>query len=300
MSSSDALREIAETTLSAIRVGLFHLNDTDYDLRTKTSEQLTEWYSPSLSLPPWTPTPFVTPTTDITIREISTLQAAQWLAVHPHNNITNQRKIGILNFASATKPGGGFINGAQAQEESIARSSTLYPTLLTRTAQEFYNLHRLEANNGYYSHSLIYSPRIVVFRDDYGGWIEPFQVDVLTSAAVNAGEVRKTLRGQMLRRVIEADIESQMGERMSRILFLFEKKGVKNLVLGSFGTGVFRNDVDVVARLWADLLSVPGARFRNSFDRIVFAIIGKKTFVDFENAYNARKYQNQTVHVIRV
>ncbi|MEG5140142.1 MULTISPECIES: TIGR02452 family protein [unclassified Microcoleus] len=34
-------------------------------------------------------------------------------------------KIAVLNFASAKNPGGGFIKGAKAQEESLARSSAL-------------------------------------------------------------------------------------------------------------------------------------------------------------------------------
>ena len=69
---------------------------------------------------------------------------------------------------------------------------------------------------------------------------------------------------------------------MARILYLFEKKGVRNLVLGSFGTGVFRNDVDAIAQIWADLLSGPSARFGKSFDRVMFAIMGRQTFVEFE------------------
>ena len=41
-----------------------------------------------------------------------------------------REEIGVLNFASAKNPGGGFLNGAMAQEESIAASSGLYETLL--------------------------------------------------------------------------------------------------------------------------------------------------------------------------
>ena len=39
-------------------------------------------------------------------------------------------KILCLNFASAMYPGGGFLEGSQAQEESLARASSLYECLL--------------------------------------------------------------------------------------------------------------------------------------------------------------------------
>lgn len=41
-------------------------------------------------------------------------------------------KIAVLNFASATNPGGGVKSGSSAQEESLCRCSTLYPTLNQR------------------------------------------------------------------------------------------------------------------------------------------------------------------------
>ena len=80
-----------------------------------------------------------------------------------------------------------------------------------------------------------------------------------------------------------------MKERMGRILFLFEKHGVKDLILGSFGTGVFQNKVSLVAAIWAELLVAPGARFANSFDRVVFAILGHPTFVEFKDAFEERQ-----------
>jgi len=285
------LRKIADETLRAITSGRCHSHGSVFELGRyiETSKQRTRYYSPDSSiLSNWrhaSPST-ATRTTEISILQISTLEAARLLAHIHDNNPTDHGKTGILNFASATKPGGGFINGAQAQEESIARASTLYPSLMVNTAQNFYDLHMRNNARGYYSHAMIYSPKVVIFRDDDGGWPQPFQVDVLTSAAVNAGEVRKSIGGRSPG--VEDAIEREMRERMARILFLFEREGMANVVLGSFGTGVFRNDISVVAKIWADLVAVPGARFKRSFDRIIFAITGEKTFSEFETAFNAR------------
>ena len=49
-------------------------------------------------------------------------------------------RIGVLNFASAKRPGGGFLNGSAAQEESLARSSALYVSLQQQPV--FYAEHR--------------------------------------------------------------------------------------------------------------------------------------------------------------
>ena len=46
------------------------------------------------------------------------------------------KKVCVLNFASATNPGGGVVNGSSAQEECICRCTTLYPCLNT---QEIWN-----------------------------------------------------------------------------------------------------------------------------------------------------------------
>jgi uncharacterized protein (TIGR02452 family) len=81
---------------------------------------------------------------------------------------------------------------------------------------------------------MIYSPGVIFFRDDEGGWTEPLEADVLVSAAVNAGVARRAGEGAEVR------IEAAMRERMARVLFLFSQQGVRNVVLGSFGTGVFR------------------------------------------------------------
>lgn len=290
------LKKIADETIKAIETG-FDLNGISYNLRDRTeaSKRRTRYFAPESLLSTWSKTPITAPPliqlppTDISILEISTLAGARYLTT----KATQPHKIGILNFASAKKPGGGFLNGAQAQEESIARSSTLYPTLLTKTSETFYTSHSHNPKGGYYSHAMIYSPGVLLFRDDDGGWLEPLEVDVLTSPAVNAGVVRKTVNGKLMPAATEERINKVMAERMGRILFLFEKEGVRSIVLGSFGTGVFQNNVDAVAQLWADLLTGPGARFGCAFERVVFAILGRKTFVDFKNAFDAQAGQSR-------
>ncbi|MFR3753045.1 MAG: TIGR02452 family protein [Enterocloster sp.] len=74
----------------------------------------------------------------------------------------NQCRCAVLNFASAKNPGGGFINGAMAQEESLAASSCLYKTL---TAHEtYYRMNRACSTMIYTDHA-IFSPDVVFFRD---------------------------------------------------------------------------------------------------------------------------------------
>lgn len=70
-----------------------------------------------------------TKTLEVRVENLSTVDAIRKLAQEGRENI------GVLNFASAKNPGGGFINGAMAQEESLAASSILYRTL---TAHEAY------------------------------------------------------------------------------------------------------------------------------------------------------------------
>ncbi|TBU56273.1 hypothetical protein BD310DRAFT_931776 [Dichomitus squalens] len=288
------LKDIAQGTLSAIEKGSYNLHDATYDLRisTELSKRNTSYYAPDSVLLSWASgAPHVpADNPNVVLLAASTLEGARFLhallrtAETPDR--TNAPKVGVLNFASAKKPGGGFLTGAQAQEESIARSSTLYPTLMTRTAQAFYTLHNRDAKGGYYTHAMVYSPGVTVVRDDDGEWVKPYQIDVLTSPAVNAGVVRKTLFGRVAGPGVEDKIEQVMKDRMARILYLFEQQRIQHVVLGSFGTGVFQNKVETVARIWADLLLKDGARFKNSFENVVFAIIGGRgTHGVFQDAF---------------
>jgi uncharacterized protein (TIGR02452 family) len=289
-------RRIADETLAAIEHGEIQLQGSTYRFRDVVSYSVdnTIFFPPDSLLATWSTSPpasLSTSPAQLELCEGSTLQRAGVLLQELNANAAGDggspARIGVLSFASATKPGGGFLSGAQAQEESIARASTLYTSIITPTANQFYQLHKKDRRGGFYSHAMIFSPSVIVLRDDSGAWVPPHQIEVVTSAAVNAGVVRERA-GESSSPDVGARIEGVMRERMARILFLFELQGLRNIVLGSFGTGVFRNDVSMIADIWFDLLAEDGARFMHSFDRVVFGIIDKRTAERFKAVFESR------------
>ncbi|WP_019631303.1 TIGR02452 family protein [Actinomadura atramentaria] len=166
-----------------------------------------------------------------------------------------------LNFASAKNPGGGFLNGAHAQEEGLARSSGLYSSLLA--APDYYAFHRAQGDLLYSDH-MIYSPDVPVFRADDGTLLEdPYDVAFLTSAAPNRGAIRDADHA--------ARVPAALARRASAVLAVAAARGHGRLVLGAWGCGVFRNDPAEVAGVFADLLR-PGGAFHDRFEHVVFAV----------------------------
>ncbi|OAS13332.1 TIGR02452 family protein [Paenibacillus oryzisoli] len=197
---------------------------------------------------------------NIEVTNESTLAAARRLVVK--EGLQNTL---CLNFASAKNPGGGFLGGSQAQEESLARSSALYPCISQMDEMYVYNR---TLKTCLYSHYMVYSPRVPVFRSDDCTLLEsPYLVSVLTAPAVNAGVVREREPQQVDK------IEPVMLERIRYILSVAAINGEKAIILGAYGCGVFRNNPGDVARMFKQVLINEG--YGMLFDRIVFAILDK-------------------------
>jgi putative RNA 2'-phosphotransferase len=144
---------------------------------------------------------------------------------------SNRSHVGCLNYASAKHPGGGFLRGAQAQEEALARSSGLYLCLLTQPS--FYErngqVHRI-ANvaqpAALYLDLTIYSPGVPFFRDDAGGWLDaPVLASVITSPAPNASALRQQgeYDGVALRETLH--------RRAKLVLAIAAAEGISHLVV---------------------------------------------------------------------
>lgn len=217
-----------------------------------TPEQLAELAAASM--------PEVHFETQFETRSCSSLKAILDLAKEE-----DQEKMMCLNFASAKNPGGGFINGAEAQEESLARTSALYETLLM--AGDYYTTHR-NMTSCFYTDTMIYSPKVPVFRKDKGELLsKPVLCNFITSAAVNAGVVKR----QEPQRVKE--ILGAMDIRTDKMLSLALHQGNETLILGAWGCGVFKNDPKEIAGLFKKYLH---GKYKNKFKRVVFAVLTKK------------------------
>ena len=186
--------------------------------------------------------------------------------------------VAALNFASAKNPGGGFLNGSQAQEESLARSSALHASLLC--AWDFYERHRASPSL-LYSDAMILSPGCSIFRDDSGALLdEPHLAAFITSAAPNAGAAANNRPEEL------AQIPDVFERRCEYVLALAASQGYKNLVLGAWGCGVFRNDPEIVAKAFAAHLR--GVWF-GRFDHVAFSVLdtsaSQDTFSAFQRAF---------------
>ncbi|MGY1455422.1 TIGR02452 family protein [Streptomyces sp. SS8] len=175
--------------------------------------------------------------------------------------------VAVLNFASARNPGGGYLNGAQAQEEALCRASALYACLLR--APGYYEHHRAE-RSPFYSDRVIHSPGVPVFRDDRGALLEePFEAGFLTSPAPNAGVIARRAPEEAGR------IPGALLVRAERVLEVAAAQGYRRLVLGAWGCGVFRNDPAVVAGAFRSHLA-DGGRFAGRFAHVVFAVLDRR------------------------
>ena len=171
-----------------------------------------------------------------------------------------------LNFASAKNPGGGFLNGSQAQEESLARASGLYACISPVTG--YYAANR-SCPSCLYTDNMIYSPAVPVIRDDDDQLLAaPYPVSMITAPAVNAGAVRANEPQNV------SQIEPTMFGRIEKVLSLAVIHGHRSLVLGAWGCGVFKNDPADVAK-WFHFHLCGSGTFARAFDVVVFAVFDK-------------------------
>jgi uncharacterized protein (TIGR02452 family) len=164
-------------------------------------------------------------------------------------------KTALLNMASYKRPGGGVRNGARAQEECLFRCSNLSEVIPT----SHYPLQEDEC---------VYTSSGVFFKDFNYDYITPTEIDVITMAAINLNGFELTDFKQYI---------NTNKDKIRLMLSLAIKNKVKNIILGAWGCGVFKNNPVQIASFFKEVLD---EGYNSYFDNVVFAIINDHNSVD--------------------
>lgn len=192
--------------------------------------------------------------TNIVLESKTSEEAIQTLYSHLGGART---KIGVLDFASFLSPGGGYINGAIAQEEALCASSFLYNVLSKKNKWYFDNRKKYK-NGGLYDTRLLYVPKVLFdSKDD-----KSIPCNVIVCAAPNKAVA-------LMNGISVEEVSDTLLERVRAVLTVAAEQKCTDLVLGAFGCGVFDNDPSEVAIFFLCELYTA---FSGVFNSVTFAI----------------------------
>ncbi len=187
------------------------------------------------------------------------------------------QKVCVHNFASATNPGGGVVNGSSAQEECLCRCSGLYFSLNDKRMWDgFYGPHR-RSKNPVHNDDMIYTPAVTVFKTDNNNprlmaekdW---YDVNVITCAAPNLRKKPSNSNnsgdGDQAVKVSARELLAIHEKRLRRILDVAVREGNEVVILGAFGCGAFCNSPEVVAQAARNVVK----EYLYAFKAIEFAV----------------------------
>lgn len=186
------------------------------------------------------------------------------------------KKSAVLNFESATRPEGGVKNGSSAQEESLCRCSTLFPTIDRKWLYGKYYVANRQAKDNRHTDACIYSPGVIICKTDESipqrmPENDFVTVDVISCAAPNLRNEPANRYNPETGKPMKMEPQELYDlhvKRAKHIMHVAAANQVDILILGAFGCGVFQNDPDTVARAYRTALQ----DCRDKFDSIVFAI----------------------------
>ena len=182
---------------------------------------------------------------------LGTAQAASKLAQYGG-------KTALLDFASFKNPGGGYMGGSLAQEEAICTESNLYNILSQH--QDWYDENKSmraddESRNALYADRGLYVPDVALTVNN-----RIVKCDVIVVAAPNWCAASKA-------GCDKAANDEALSKRIDLVLDMAEDNGVKSIVLGAFGCGVFGQDPRQVASMFKEKLT------NRPFANVVFAVL---------------------------
>lgn len=263
MNNREKRKYIAEDTLKILEQGYFQTpNGQTISIKTAQASAVenTLIYTPEMSddlLANRINQPLPQPTI-IEVNGETTLNATRQLIADGYQEVV------CLNFASAKNPGGGFLGGSQAQEESIARSTGLYNCQMK--AWDYYEINR-NTKSCIYTDHMIYSPYVPILKNEAGTNLADLTLtSIITAPAVNFGVVKRREPNRI------PEVEVIMKRRIAKVLAIALAHGHQAIVLGAWGCGVFQNDPQDIAPWFKEVIDT---QFKDAFEKIVFAVYAK-------------------------
>lgn len=193
-------------------------------------------------------------------------------------NVSN--RVAVLNLASEKSPGGGWLNGAMAQEEALCYRSSLSLSL----HKHYYPWNHLQG---------LYTRDVVIIRSstsDGHALLSPRiaaadlpVVSVLSVAAIRRPKLSdaQTVAGEHRKVFANASDRDLTKSKMRLTLRMAVVKGHDYLVLGAMGCGAFHNPPEEIAEAWKEVLEEE--EFSGGWWReIWFAVLDPKNEGNFE------------------
>lgn len=134
---------------------------------------------------------------------------------------------GVLIFASSTKPGGGWRNGAVAQEEDVSLHST-------------WGYQAEKAEPGFYGDTNGLGPDKILVAD--GAWIihsDQYRMSQ-PSPAVFVAVAAPNRQSEAVRNVPTPELIQALAKRLRTAFDAWHERGVTTVIAGAIGCGVFR------------------------------------------------------------
>ncbi|KAH7401438.1 hypothetical protein BKA66DRAFT_405246 [Pyrenochaeta sp. MPI-SDFR-AT-0127] len=156
------------------------------------------------------------------------------------------KPVAVLNLASERSPGGGWHNGALAQEECLCYRSSLYLSLHRR----YYPLPSLSA---------IYSPSVVLIRDAMSrghGLLTPYELpeNLPVTSVISVAALRRPPLTDDRKFYRNAGLRAETKRKIRVTIRVAALKGHTKIVLGAMGCGVFANPPKEVAECFLEVL----------------------------------------------
>eukprot|EP01120_Amphizonella_sp_Union-15-10_P013242 TRINITY_DN6125_c0_g1_i5.p1 TRINITY_DN6125_c0_g1~~TRINITY_DN6125_c0_g1_i5.p1 ORF type:complete len:257 (-),score=48.67 TRINITY_DN6125_c0_g1_i5:85-855(-) len=168
----------------------------------------------------------------------------------------------VLNMANARHPGGGYLNGAGAQEETLFRRTNYYQFL------DPYNQQSKSDNENYPIKDFggIYSSNVLVFRksekEGYAFMENPIPLSFVAVAAYPNPPLKNPT-------TMEEIYEVNTRRKIRSIFKIAWNHKHDCLILGAFGCGAFKNPPNHVAKIFKQVLD----DYSKFFEAIYFAIL---------------------------